>query len=297
MSRKNRRQEEDPRATTQGEITEDAGAAALAAAQAPMLAVENAEFPQRRRTWQPLWSELLAGLEWAALKVSPVYYGVGVPQGDGAPIILVPGFLGSDLSLLELHLWLGRMGYRSYSSGIGLNADCPDVLLERLCDTIARVYRETGRKVRLIGHSQGGLLAQAAAVRMPERVAQLITMGTPSRRPSAHPMVLRLMKRVLRRRRETPRSCMRMFFAALRECMPASVARVSVYSKADAVVDWRDCVGVDGVVNIQVSGTHIGMSFNPQVYREIAGLLASHQDIEEPLSTGPLREPDLALAA
>lgn len=63
-----------------------------------------------------LWSELLAGLDWVALKASPVYYGLGVPHGAGAPVILVLGFLGSDLSLLEMHLWLGRLGYRSFRS-------------------------------------------------------------------------------------------------------------------------------------------------------------------------------------
>ena len=55
------------------------------------------------KQWRrPLWSEVLAGLEWAALKISPTYYGINVPRGDGAPVVLVPGFMGSDRSLLEM---------------------------------------------------------------------------------------------------------------------------------------------------------------------------------------------------
>ena len=37
-----------------------------------------------------------------------------------------------------MHLWLGRIGYRSYLSGIGCNAGCPDILMERLLETVER---------------------------------------------------------------------------------------------------------------------------------------------------------------
>ncbi len=196
----------------------------------------------RRR---PLWSELLAGLEWAALKTSPIYYGINVPQGDGAPVVLVPGFMGSDRSLLEMHLWLGRVGYRSYLSGIGRNADCPDVLMERLLETISRAQRETGRPVRLIGHSLGGLFARAAAVRRPQRVAQVITMASPFRRLSAHPLVLSLVslvrgKALERHFANAEGSCDCSFLEAVEERMPRSVARAAIYTRSDPVVDWRD---------------------------------------------------------
>ena len=152
---------------------------------------EQARADRKEYEQQPprpsLWSELLAGFEWVALKGSPVYYGLGVPHGAGAPAILVPGFLGSDLSLLEMHLWLGRLGYRSFPSRIGRNAECPDILLERLSETFSYARRETGQKVSLIGHSLGGLLARSAAGQMPDDVAQLVRMGTPLRGRTAHP--------------------------------------------------------------------------------------------------------------
>ena len=250
------------------------------------------------RDGRSLWTELLGGLEWVALRVSPVYYGLGVPRGDGAPVILVPGFLATDASLVEMHLWLGRMGYRSYASGIGRNADCPDVLLERLSETIARVYRDTGRPVRLVGHSLGGLLARAVAAHMPDQVAQVITMGTPLRRVRAHSFVQGLLGKVLRRsRRESARPCLRSFKIGLRECLPRSVARATICSKGDPVVDWRDCAEIDGAVSIEVSGTHTGMPVNPQVYLEIARLLAAPQPAERPAPVELPRKPDLALAA
>jgi len=54
----------------------------------------------------PMWREALVGAEWLGLRASPVYYGLGVPRGKGQAVIVIPGFLGSDLYLRELHGWL-----------------------------------------------------------------------------------------------------------------------------------------------------------------------------------------------
>ena len=234
-----------------------------------------------------LWPELLAGLEWLGLRTSPVYYGVGATRGDGAPVMLVPGFLGSDRSLLEMHRWLGRMGYRSYLTGIGRVADCPDILMDRLLGTIDRAYGETGRPVRLIGHSLGGLLARAAAVRRPNRVSQVITMASPFRRLAAHPFLLALVKLVRgsaleRHFGNSEGSCECSFLEALREPLPDTVARAAIYTRSDPVVAWRDCVESDPALNVEVRGSHVGLTINPSVYREVARPLASAERVQRP---------------
>lgn len=43
------------------------------------------------------------GLEWLALHLSPVFYGLDVPRGDQSAVIVVPGFLATDHYLFELH--------------------------------------------------------------------------------------------------------------------------------------------------------------------------------------------------
>src|SRR5689334_25375784 len=111
------------------------------------------------------------------LHASPVYYGIGVPRGDNSAVVLLPGFLGSDLYLVELFAWLQRIGYRPYFSGIGLNADCPNLLIRYgLNATLDRARRETRRKIHLLGHSLGGLLARAAAAERPGQIASVITL-------------------------------------------------------------------------------------------------------------------------
>src|SRR5512140_2678914 len=99
-----------------------------------------------------IWKEALFGTELLLLHASPVYYGLGVPHGDGSAVVVVPGFLGTDTFLGHLHGWLTRIGYRAYLSGIGLNADCPNLLIRyRLQETFDRALRETDRRVHLIG--------------------------------------------------------------------------------------------------------------------------------------------------
>src|SRR3989304_9845984 len=125
----------------------------------------------------PLWRETLFGVDWLSPRLAPVYYGGGVPRGDGAGVVLIPGFLGSDNYLVEMYYWLRRLGYQPYYSRIGRNAECPNLLLDRFLQTMDQAYEETGRKLHLIGPSLGGLIARSAAVQRPGQGAQGVWLG------------------------------------------------------------------------------------------------------------------------
>lgn len=239
-------------------------------------------------TGRPLWLEALFPLDWVALHCSPVYYGFGVPKGRGEPVVLVPGFLGDDRYLTELHLWLRRIGYRPYFSGIGRNVDCPELLTQRLVLTVRQAHQDTKLPVSIIGHSLGGMLARAAAHREGPLVRQVITMGSPFRGVRAHPLVLSAANFVrsnivlerARRRQVTNHcftpQCSCEFVSTLRdEEPPDDFARHAIYSKLDGVVDWRVCMEEEPDLNTEVTATHVGMAFNPDVYRTLAGLLAA----------------------
>jgi pimeloyl-ACP methyl ester carboxylesterase len=244
----------------------------------------------------PLWREVLFGFDWLALRLSPVYYGIGVKRGDGEPVVIVPGFLGTDTYLMEMYYWLRRIGYTPYYSRIGRNADCPDILTERLFETIYHAHEETGRKVHLVGHSLGGLLSRSAAVQRPDLVAQVISLASPFRDIKVHPMILaaagfvrgQIRERSLNGERVdgpgTVRgdcytgSCTCAFVQSLRQEFPESVARSAIYTETDGVVDWKSCIEEDRRLNKRVDGTHVGLTFNPQVYRHIATLLAGGHD-------------------
>jgi pimeloyl-ACP methyl ester carboxylesterase len=229
----------------------------------------------------PIWQELLAGVEMLYLRVSPAYWGFGIPRGDGSAVIVIPGFLGTDIYLTELRLWLGRIGYRPYFSGVGFNAECPNLLIRhRLEQTIEKAWRDTGRKVHLVGHSLGGVLARAAASQMPDRVASVITLGSPFRGVVIHPSVLRMAElvrvQILERHGNGvlpdcyTGACTCDFLESLDRRLPRSVGQTAIFTKTDGIVDWRVCRTGRATVDVEVSGTHIGLVFNPIVYDVLA---------------------------
>ena len=64
------------------------------------------------------------------------------------------------------------------------------------------------------------------------------------------------------------------FLGSLRHAMPVSVTETAVYSEGDGVVDWRYCKTDRQESDFRVSGTHLGLVFNPSVYSVIAQRLA-----------------------
>lgn len=219
------------------------------------------------------------------LHATPIYYGLGVPRGDGSGVVLIPGFLGTDLYLMELNAWLRRIGYRPYFSGIGVNAECPNLLIQQcLNQTIDKALAETGRKIHLIGHSLGGIIARAVAGQRPDEVASVTTLASPIRGTVANRVVLRAAEAVRLRILEehgdgvlpscyTGR-CTCNFLNSLRRKVPGSIVETAIYTRHDGIVDWHYCMTLDPEVDVEVPGTHIGMTFNATAYAVIAERLA-----------------------
>ncbi len=233
----------------------------------------------------PLWRELLCGVEAALLHAAPVYYGLGAPLGDKSGVIVIPGFLGTDAYLVEMYAWLHRMNYRPYFSDIGINAECPNLLVRRrLNSTIDRAVRETGGRIHLIGHSLGGMIALSAAIQRPQDVASVITLGSPFRGKVIHSNVLRLAEMVRgwikTRHGESvlpdcfTGQCSCDFVSSLRLETSALTQMTAIYTRTDGVVDWQYSVTGDPELDFEVPGTHIGLAFNPSAYLVMAKRLA-----------------------
>ncbi|HLH08298.1 MAG TPA: hypothetical protein VKW78_13755 [Terriglobales bacterium] len=233
----------------------------------------------------PIWKEALFGAELLLLHTSPVYYGFGVPKGNGSAVIVIPGFLGTDLYLAQLHSWLSRIGYTAFFSGIGLNAECPNLLIERRLDqTLETALDVTGRPVHLIGHSLGGIIARSIAGQRPNDIASVITLASPFRGTVAHRSILRAAELVRQHIIEEHGAavlpscytgrCTCDFLDSLRRKLPSSVRQTAVYTKHDGIVDWRYCRTERSDSDFEVSGTHVGLAFNPAVYSIIANRLA-----------------------
>jgi pimeloyl-ACP methyl ester carboxylesterase len=243
------------------------------------------EDPSLQPSQTPIWRESLFAFDWLALRTSPVYFGCGVPRGHGEPVVVVPGFLGSDVYLIELHAWLGRIGYRPYFSDVGHNADCPDHIQDLLFNTVRRASDECGQRVKMIGHSLGGMLARSLTLDNPELVETVISMGSPFRDAvRAHPMLIAATEMLRRSGRSGGKNIKPSCFSGHCTCdfvknMIApeqyETRHFAIYSKYDGVVEWQSCVEDDPALNTEVNCTHIGMAFHPGVYRTLGRLLAS----------------------
>lgn len=189
------------------------------------------------RAWQP-------AAEFGLLLQDPIYWGWGVPRGDGHAVLVLPGLLGGDSYLRPLRGWLRRVGYDPLRSELDRNPGWSEELVRDLGEIARVAHDRTGARVSIIGHSMGGLLGRSIAVRRPSVVRQVIALGSP----------LRL----------------------VREPFPVSVQLTAIYSRADQIVRDPGARSRDpGARNVEVPGSHIGLASNPAVYRELARLLAT----------------------
>ena len=211
-------------------------------------------------------------------------------------IIVVPGFGADDRYTAPLRNYLRRQGYTVEGWGMGRNdaglnlphsvealsdgwpveardnyrgeAAVP-YLCDRFSEYVAARISEDGRPVSLIGWSLGGCIAREAARDLPESVRHVITLGAPviggpkytatGKYFRKRGMDLDWIEESVRRRE------------ALRIQQPVS----AIYSRSDGVVAWPAALDHhnENVRHIEVKSSHLGMIYNPTVWREISSEL------------------------
>jgi triacylglycerol lipase len=227
------------------------------------------------------------------------------PVRSVEPVVLVPGFMAGDSTLLMLSRHLRKLGYRTYRSTMHANVGCTQeasYALERRIEAIT-IKRE--RKVTIVGHSLGGLLARGIAARRPELVDGIITMGSPMLAPGAIHSVLAFDLSVMIALKRagvgrfmgedcTSGDCARLSWEESRRDLDRSVAFTSIFSRRDGIVDWRSCLD-PGARPVEVSTSHCGMAVDPVVFDIVTDTLAANRDrhhapavTEATLATAPV---------
>ena len=235
----------------------------------------------------PLWGELRYSAELARLLVDPELRSPA-PRPDAQPVLLIPGFMAGDSSLLVLREWLRRRGHRVSMSGMRANVDCAERIVSRLEGQLQAFAEDCGEPVVVIGQSRGGALARALAVRDPENVCALVMLGSPVRDPLAvSAPVLRTVRWLARLGdlrfpglfstscHNGP--CCSSFREDLEAPLEERIDAVAFHSRSDAIVDWRACLDPHGV-QVEVDSSHCGMSVHPAVYRALDRLLDSPRE-------------------
>jgi pimeloyl-ACP methyl ester carboxylesterase len=229
-----------------------------------------------RSSVAPLWGELRYSGELARLLADGEF--LAPRRRPGAqPVLLIPGFMAGDASMVMLRSWLRRRGHRVSMSGIRANVDCAERMLGRLQVNLRDLAGESGRPAFLIGQSRGGALARSLAVRNPDIVSGLVMLGTPVRDPLAvSSPVLQTVRWVARfgdlgvpgvlSSTCKDGECCASFRADLDARIEPDIAVIAVHSRSDGIVDWKACLDPHAE-RVHVNSSHCGMSVHREVFR------------------------------
>ena len=218
-----------------------------------------------------------AALEYGSLMLSRGWLSL-MPRGDGHGVVLLPGFLGDDGYNAPLGRYLDKLGYCSSGWMQGRNLGPREGILESTVEHIVGHAEKTGGKVTLIGHSLGGIYARELAKEVPDQVRQVISLGSPfghGRDTGSYPR--RLFSAL------NPDEQVQIDQHQLAE--PPPVPTTAVFSKGDGVCNWRTCYQQgkhEQAQNVQVWGSHCGLTINPMVWFLLADRLAQAEDDWKP---------------
>ena len=238
-------------------------------------------------SWKLLSSYLDYVQQLRMLLSDPLYRDNTPLRGNGDPILLIPGFLAGDWSLQVMASWLTKQGYHIHDSGVTWNVQCPlrtGELLQQCLDSLANQH---GRPLTVIGHSLGGVLARFLGANFPHYVHRVIALGSPiddsMRIHPIVPLTFRMLQNVRGAIGKERPPCAKNIHCACRFTqttfapLPPSVQFTAIYSRQDEIVDWRACVDPDGD-NREVSGLHLGLVVNRDVYQTLAEVLATQKE-------------------
>ena len=210
------------------------------------------------------------------------------PDGDGHPVLLLPGFLASDFSTRPLRRFLRDRGYWAHRWKLGRNLGPKDGLEEAMIERLDEVNQRHGRRVSVVGWSLGGVYARVMANRLPERVRSVISLGSPFARDTRANNSWRLYEAITGDRLDEvdPER-----LAEVRRTPP--VPTTSIFSRSDGVCAWRSALEVDGPrsESVQVPGSHLGLGFNPLVLYVVADRLCQPVNGWQPFFRAGIRHP------
>ena len=205
----------------------------------------------------------------SSLRCAPLL--MRAPRGDGHPVLTLPGFLASDLSMAPMRRYLKALGYDAHAWNMGRNLGGVASKRAALRDLVRQIYEATGRKVSIVGWSLGGIYARDLALQCPEMVRSVITLGSPFTNDIRATNATRLYEALSGEGIDD--------IPEIRQAIAGDlpVPATSIYSRTDGIVNWRTCVLRPSATaeNIEVYfASHIGLGVNPAALWAVADRLA-----------------------
>jgi pimeloyl-ACP methyl ester carboxylesterase len=205
----------------------------------------------------------------SSLLLSPLL--LRAPKGDGHPVLTLPGFLASDLSMAPMRRYLKELGYDTQAWRMGRNFGGVASKRAALRDLLTGIHEQTGRKVSLVGWSLGGIYARDLALQLPDMVRAVITLGSPFANDIRATNATRLYEALSGETVDDNPEIRK----AIAGDLP--VPATSLYSRTDGIVNWRTSLlrPSETAENIEVHfASHVGLGVNPAALWVVADRLA-----------------------
>jgi len=227
-----------------------------------------------------------ATIELLELLNNPIWRGEGMPRGRGETTILIPGLLaGAYPAFIPMEYWLKRIGYRpkALPATFLMNYGSIKILARDLVVTCQKELERSGQKTNVIGHSKGGYIALAALKFYPKEcndsIKHIVAMGVPINPPiELNYFVERLYRLNVGLERfihygQDDFGLMKELGSDFTIEIPKDLSLTLIESCQDGIIEGR---GNNYFTNNRyiISGSHVGMVFNSEVYRIIGHSLA-----------------------
>ena len=192
-------------------------------------------------------------------------------------MVIFPGLVSDQISTAPLNWFCRELGYTTYDWGQGINTGpqgALDAWIEELASHVRDLTSAHRQRISLIGWSLGGIYAREVAKKLPRRVRQVITLGTPFSGTAEQNAFQWIHGTGGAQKPGNTKDLMARLSSA------PDVPTTSIYSRSDGVVDWQACLH-DGkqhqTEDMEVNSSHFGLGWNPEVLSIIADRLGKRK--------------------
>lgn len=141
------------------------------------LAAEPRPDDARGPRWQLMLREFLWPLEPLRRLVGPRL--AIARAAHPKTVMLLPGFGAHPFRMRWMARKLEAAGHTTKKWGLGVNLGATETRFRKVEARLVDIYRRSGEPIHLVGWSLGGVMARELAKAHPDKVAKVVTMGSP----------------------------------------------------------------------------------------------------------------------
>jgi hypothetical protein len=180
---------------------------------------------------------------------------------DGPPCLVIPGFIATDRTAMELRRAFASAGWQVFGWNMGLNTGAQSDTVERLSQRLDALA--ASGPVLVVGWSLGGVFARELARSRPGQVAAVVTLGSPFSGDPRWNNVWQLYERVAGHPVDAP--------PVARVSAKPPVPTLALWSRRDGIVAPRAAYGLDGERDaaVELGCTHMGFAVSTSGTRAV----------------------------